>query len=209
METVLRLVLLEVKIGEVLGCRKVVLCELQGRLEIGNCLLRVEGEWLQQKGKRLLLILFELHDLALLAEDKGLLLGVFFLLLHLVLLCLLRLVVDRRFVEVFENGRMYFSWVGLVFIEIGHVKDLLLDFAHVWGIFDLALDQGKLSECMLLDVSFFLILHVFQAAVDQLQFIVGVVFGLVVVRLLVAFDLLLRWTFLRKFSLEIGRSLHW
>ena len=45
---------------------------------------------------------------------------------------------------------------------------------------------------MLLDVSFFLILHVFQAAVDQLQFIVGVVFGLVVVRLLVAFDLLLR-----------------
>lgn len=61
---------------------------------------------------------------------------------------------------------MYFCWIGLVFIEIGHIKDLLLDLTHVWSIFDLTLDQGKLSKGMLLDVSFLLTFYVLQATID-------------------------------------------
>lgn len=63
---------------------------------------------------------------------------------------------------------MYLSWIGLIFIEIWYIKDLLLDLAHIWSIFDLALDQWKLSKGMLLDVFFFLTLYVLQATVDQL-----------------------------------------
>lgn len=53
---------------------------------------------------------------------------------------------------------MYFSGISFVLIEIRDIKNLLLDLTHIRSIFDLALDNWKLSESMLLDVSFFLTL---------------------------------------------------